>query len=102
MFKRKVETHQDGALTGLETARQYAEIAQKSRMRYRAFLNNVKSFNIKGRYLDVGAGPGIQAAMITQNNPDVEITALEVSADMAAVGEDYLKNKGFQNRSCTL
>jgi 2-polyprenyl-3-methyl-5-hydroxy-6-metoxy-1,4-benzoquinol methylase len=98
MFKRRVETDQEEALMGLEAAKEYAEIAQKSTMRYRAFLNNIKSLSIKGRYLDVGAGPGIQAGMIVQNNPDVEITALEVSADMVAVGEDYLKSKGLQDR----
>jgi len=98
MFKRKIETHQEEALTGLESAKEYAEIAQKSALRYRAFLNNIKSLNIKGKYLDVGAGPGIQAGMIVQNDPDVEITALEVSADMVTVGEDYLKSKGLQDR----
>lgn len=98
MFKRKIETHQEEALTGLESAKEYAEIAQKSALRYRDFLNNIKSLNIKGKYLDVGAGPGIQAGMIVQNDPDVEITALEISADMVTIGEDYLKSKGLQDR----
>ena len=98
MFKRIIDTQQAEALTGLEAAKKYTEIAQKSALRYRAFLNNIKSLSIKGRYLDVGAGPGIQAGMIVQNNPDVEITALEMSADMVSVGEDYLKSKGLQDR----
>ena len=98
MFKRKVETYQEEAFEGIEAAKQYAEGARKSTFRYRAFLNHLQSLGIEGRYLDVGAGPGILAGIIAQNNPDVEITALEVSADMVAVGKNYLKSKGLQDR----
>jgi hypothetical protein len=57
MFKRIVETHQKGAFEGLEAAKEYAESAQKSSAkRYAAFLNNLKSLDIQGKYLDVGAG----------------------------------------------
>jgi len=98
MFKRKVETYQEKAFEGIEAAKQYAEGARKSTFRYRAFLNHIQSLGIEGRYLDVGAGPGILAGIIAQNNPDVEITALEVSADMVAVGKNYLKSKGLQDQ----
>ncbi len=36
MFKRRVEIHHEEVFEGLETARKYAEEAQKSKMRYRA------------------------------------------------------------------
>ncbi len=98
MFKRKIEIHHEEAFEGLEAAKQYAEEAQKSKMRYRAFLERIKSLDVKGRYLDVGAGSGVVAGIIAQNYPDVKITALELSADMASVGKDYLKNKGLQDR----
>ena len=98
MFKRKVEAHQEEAFAGLEAAKEYAESTQKSTMRYRAFLSNLKFLSIQGRYLDVGAGTGNLATIIAQNNPDVEITALEISADMVTVGEEYIRNKGLQGQ----
>lgn len=98
MFKRKAEDHQGESMTGLEAARKYTEIALKSKMRYRAFLNNLKSLGIRGRYLDVGAGPGIPAAMAAEHYSDIEITALETSQDMVTIGEEYLKSKGLEER----
>jgi 2-polyprenyl-3-methyl-5-hydroxy-6-metoxy-1,4-benzoquinol methylase len=98
MFKRKVEAHQEEAFAGLEAAKEYAESTQKSTMRYRAFLSNLKFLSIQGKYLDVGAGTGNLATIIAQNNPDVEITALEISADMVTVGEEYIRNKGLQGQ----
>ena len=98
MFKRKVEMHQEEAFAGLEAAKEYTESTQKSTMRYRAFLSNLKSLNIQGKYLDVGAGTGNLAAVIAQNNPDVEIMALEISTDMVTVGEEFIRNKGLQGQ----
>ena len=98
MFKRKVEIHQEEAFEGLEAAKKYAEEAQKSKMRYQAFLERLKSLDIKGRYLDVGAGSGVVAGIIAQNYPDVQITALELSSDMISVGKDYVKSKGLHDR----
>lgn len=98
MFKRRIEIHHEEAFEGLEAAKQYAEEAQGSKMRYQAFLERIKSLDVKGRYLDVGAGSGVVAGIIAQNYPDVQLTALELSADMASIGKEYLKNKGLQDR----
>jgi predicted O-methyltransferase YrrM len=98
MFKRRIEIRQEQVFEGLEAAKQYAEEAQKSKMRYQAFLERLKSLDMEGRYLDVGAGSGVVAGIIAQNHPDVQLTALELSVDMASVGKDYLKNKGLQDR----
>ena len=98
MFKRKIEIHHEEVFEGLGAARQYAEEAQKSKMRYKAFLERLKSLDIKGRYLDVGAGSGVVAGTIAQHYPDVQLTALELSADMAAVGKEHLKDKGVQDQ----
>jgi SAM-dependent methyltransferase len=95
MFERKVEMHQEEAFAGLEAAKEYAKSTETSTMRYRAFLSNLQALSIQGKYLDVGAGTGNLAATIAQNNPDVEITALEISADMVTVGEEYVRNKGL-------
>ena len=46
MFERKVEAHQEESFAGLDNARQYAESAKKSMLRYRAFLKNLESLDI--------------------------------------------------------
>ena len=98
MFKRKVEIHQDEAFEGLESARAYAREAEKSTRRYMAFLDHLEKLDVEGRVLDVGAGPGILTATVAQIYPDIELTALEISASMVTVGKDHLQNKGLQNR----
>ena len=98
MFDRKIEIHQDQAFEGLEAARQYAETAQKSTRRYMAFLERLETLGIEGRYLDVGAGPGILTNLVAERFPQVEITALELSEAMVSVGQEVLKSKGLQNR----
>jgi 2-polyprenyl-3-methyl-5-hydroxy-6-metoxy-1,4-benzoquinol methylase len=98
MFERKVEINQGEWFEGIEAAREYAESAKKSTMKYRTFLEALKSLEIKGRYLDIGAGPGVLTAMIAQEHPEVEITALEVSPNMASLGRDYVKEDGLQDR----
>jgi ubiquinone/menaquinone biosynthesis C-methylase UbiE len=98
MFKRNVEIHQEEAFEGLQAARRYAEAAQKSTRRYLAFLERLESLGIEGRYLDVGAGPGILTALMAKNFPRGEITAFEPSAAMVSVGQDYLESQGLQSR----
>lgn len=98
MFARKIESPQEEAFADLESARIYAEEAQRSVIRYRAFLNNLATLNLDGKYLDIGAGPGTLAALIAECNPKVEITALEISEAMITVGEEYIASKGLQDQ----
>ena len=95
---RRIEP-QEEAISGLENARQYAEMAKKSpKMMYRGFLKKVKSLNIKGKYLEIGAGPGILTAIVAEDNPDVHITAIELSSDMVAIAQGYIEEKKLQDR----
>jgi len=98
MFERKVETHQEESFSGLDNARQYAESSKKSMMRYRAFLRNLESLDIKGKYLEIGAGPGVLTTEIARIHSDVEITAVELSSDMATVGKEYVADNGLEDR----
>ena len=98
MFKRKVEDHQEESFSRLESARAFAESAEKSAIRYRAFFTRLKKMGIQGKYLDVGAGAGNLAARIAQSNPDVEIVALEISADMITVGKELIREKGVDSQ----
>lgn len=98
MFDRKIEIHQDQAFEGLEAARQYAETAQKSTRRYMTFLERLETLGIEGRYLDVGAGPGILTGLVAEKFPRLEITVLELSEAMVSVGQDYITRRGLEGR----
>jgi SAM-dependent methyltransferase len=98
MSVRKVESHQEEAFSGIDNARKYAKSAQKSMLRYRAFLKNLQSLDVEGRYLEIGAGPGVLAVEIARAHPKVEITAVEISPDMATVGGEYVDKNGLEDR----
>lgn len=98
MFKRKTESNQNEFFSSIDDARTYAESAKKSTMRYKAFLSNLQSHDIKGKYLEIGAGPGVLTVIIAQNFPEVEITALELLPDMVTVGREYVAEKKLDNR----
>ena len=98
MFKRKVESHQKESFSGLDNARQYAETAKKSMLRYRAFLKNLKSLGVEGKSLEIGAGPGVLTSEIARIHPAVEITAVDLSQDMATVGREYVAGHSLEDR----
>ena len=98
MFKRVTESNQDEFFSNIDDVRNYAESAKKSMMRYKAFLVNLRSLDIKGKYLEVGAGPGVLTVEIARTYPDVEITALELLPDMVTVGREYVAENKLDNR----
>ena len=98
MFERKVEAHQEESFSGPDNARQYAESAKKSMLRYRTFLKKLESLDIKGKYLEIGAGPGVLTTEIARIHTTVEITAVELSQDMATVGREYVADNGLEDR----
>jgi len=98
MFKRVTESNQSEFFSSIDDARTYAENAKKSMIRYKAFLSNLKSLDIKGRYLEIGAGPGVLTVEIARNYPEVEITALELLPDMVTVGREYVAENKLDNR----
>jgi len=91
--------HETEAIAGLDNARRYAEAHGKhAGLVYRAFLKDVRRMNVSGRCLEVGAGPGVLAVMLAEANPDVRITAIDLSADMAAVAEEHIREKILADR----
>ena len=98
MFERKVESQQEEAFSGIDNSRKYAENAQKSMLRYRAFLDNHQSLDVEGRHLEIGAGPGVLAVEIARAHPEVEITAVEISPDMATDGGEFVAKNGLEDR----
>jgi ubiquinone/menaquinone biosynthesis C-methylase UbiE len=65
---------------------------------YGDLLKTIKALNIPGRCLDVGAGPGLLAIMIANEHPDVTVTAIDLSPDMAAVAGDYIRDNRLEDR----
>ncbi len=99
MFKRIVEDHQEEYFSGIENARKYAEESERSsKMRFRSFLNKLKTLNIKGNYLEIGAGSGTLAAIIAENNKEVNITAIEFSPDMVTVANENIDKKRLNSQ----
>jgi ubiquinone/menaquinone biosynthesis C-methylase UbiE len=88
-----------GAITGVERARDYAEKHKKyARLMYGDLLKTIKTLNISGRCLDVGAGPGLLAIMVASEHPDIMVTAIDLSPDMAAVAGDYIRDNRLEDR----
>lgn len=99
MFNRKIETHQEDFFDDLDNAREYARNAEKSaKRRFDGFLKVLHLVNIKGNYLEVGAGSGILATMIVEKYNDVQITATDSSATMLTIAKEYIDNKSLNDR----
>jgi 2-polyprenyl-3-methyl-5-hydroxy-6-metoxy-1,4-benzoquinol methylase len=99
MFQRKIEINQEETFSNIDSAREYSEQSEKSaKMRYGGFLKEICKLKIYGKYLDVGAGSGIVAAMIAEQNRNISITALELSPIMITIGNEYIEKKGLQSQ----
>lgn len=87
------------AITGVEKAREYAEKHKKyAKLMYGDLLKTIEALNISGRCLDVGAGPGLLAIMVANENPYITVTAIDLSPDMAAVAGDYIRERRLEDR----
>jgi 2-polyprenyl-3-methyl-5-hydroxy-6-metoxy-1,4-benzoquinol methylase len=95
---RRIEQKEE-AIGGIEEARKYAQAHRKyDGLMYRAFLKDLKALRISGNYLEIGAGPGFLAVMIAERNPDVSITAVDLSPEMVAVANEYINERKLQDR----
>ncbi len=93
------ESHGEEWLASLEDAMEYAlEMRKHGPLIYSAVRKHILALNISGRYLEVGAGPCILAAMIAENHRHVHITALDISPHMVAVAREYLQESQLQER----
>lgn len=87
------------SISGIENARKYAKAHEKyTRLMFRGTLKDIKARNISGSYLEMGAGPGLLAIMVARQNPEINITAIDLSPDMATVANEYISNNGLENR----
>lgn len=97
MIKRIEDVHEE-AITGTEDVKQYVEHVKKFKIIYKGFLKTIKSLDIKGKYLEIGAGPGILTAIVAEDNPEVNITAVDISSDMVTLAQEYCNEKKLQDR----
>ena len=103
-MRRKIEHEEEAggspelsAFAG-EEARRYVERHRKlAGFQFGAVLKDIKAFGISGNYLEIGAGPGILAAMIAESIPQVTITAVDLSPDMVAIAEEHIKERKLQD-----
>jgi ubiquinone/menaquinone biosynthesis C-methylase UbiE len=94
----RVEQSQE-AIAGKEAAREYAEKHKKyAKLIYGDLLKTIKALNISGRCLEVGAGLGLLAIMVANENPDITVIAIDLSPDMAAVAGDYIHERKLEER----
>jgi len=97
MLKRREQEQE--AIEGPEEVRKYAQQTKRfARLMYGPMLKDIKRLGISGDCLEMGAGPGVLAAMLAESHPGVAITAVDLSADMAAIAEEHIMQKGLPNR----
>ena len=90
---------QEEEIAGIDNARKYAEKHKKYvGLMYRGILKDIRANGISGNYLEMGAGPGLLAVMVVRQNPEINITAIDLSPDMATVANEYISKNGLENR----
>jgi 2-polyprenyl-3-methyl-5-hydroxy-6-metoxy-1,4-benzoquinol methylase len=86
-------------LWGKERVRRYAEEHKKyAGLMYRGIVKNVRALNLSGRFMEMGAGPGFLAVMMAREHPDITITAVDLSPDMAEVANEYIAENRLAGR----
>jgi ubiquinone/menaquinone biosynthesis C-methylase UbiE len=87
------------AISGADNARKYAEeLKRYANLMYRGILKDIRANGISGSYLEMGAGPGLLAIMVARQNPEINITAIDLSPDMLTVANEYISQNGLENR----
>ena len=91
--------HDEQAISGHEAAQDYHEKHRRSAgMVFKGLMRDVRAMKPRGRYMEMGCGPGLLSTMIAQDNPEVNITAVDLSPAMVALGREYARECGVQDR----
>lgn len=94
-----VRAQHNEAITGTEKARLYAASHRKyTGMLYGSLVKTIRRLDLPGRYLEMGAGPGFLAVMLAEHQPDIEITAVDLSPDMLAVARELTQERKLESR----
>jgi len=86
-------------IAGEQTTEEYLEMQKRiGRFYLKRFLGLLADQGKTGRFLEIGPGPGYQTSKVAERNPKSEIVAVELSADMIAVAQSYIKQRGLSDR----
>ena len=97
MFQRI--PHREEGIENREKVENYEAHAEKEAwIMYKPFLRDLKQLKPTGRCLEVGAGPAVMACMFAQENPEVRLTALDISREMVEHGHKRIKRLGLSDR----
>ena len=97
MFRR-IE-HKEEAISGAENVERYRKAHRGSKsIQFSSLIKEIVSLNISGKYLEVGAGPGALAVLIAREIKNVEITAIDLSPEMARFAKEYIGESGLNGR----
>ena len=89
-MERIVESHQD-YFYDIENANKYLNDAKNaSKARFSNFLSSLKKLDIKGKYLEIGSGPGIITQVVATQHPNAEIIANDISPEMIKLAQQDL------------
>jgi len=89
-MKRIIESHQDYFFDA-ENAIKYLDDAKSaSKARFSNFLTSLKKLDIKGRYLEIGSGPGVLTQIVATQHPNAEIIANDISPEMIELAQQDL------------
>ena len=77
-----------------EDAKQYAGHEKWAGLMFGGIAGTIGRTKTKGRFLEMGAGPGFLAVMLAQRYPDIDFTLVDLSPDMADVAREQIKQKG--------
>ena len=89
-MKRIAESHQD-YFFDKENATKYLNDAKSaSKARFSNFLSSLKKLDIKGRYLEIGSGPGVLTQIVATQHPATEIIANDISPEMIELAQQDL------------
>ncbi len=89
-MKRIVEIQQDYFFETEHATKYLADAKNASKARFSSFLSSLKKLDIKGRYLEVGCGPGILTQFVATQHPNAVITANDISPEMIKLAQQDL------------
>jgi 2-polyprenyl-3-methyl-5-hydroxy-6-metoxy-1,4-benzoquinol methylase len=66
---------------------------------YGPFLKDLRRFDIKGKCLEIGAGPGLFSSMFVEEFPDTHLTVSDASSAMLDLARQTFAKNGIHNRA---
>ena len=89
-MERIIESHQD-YFYDIDNANKYLNDAKNaSKAIFNNFLSSIKKLDIKGKYLEIGSGPGILTQVVASQHPNAEIIANDISPEMIKLAQQDL------------